>query len=69
MDESILDQSCSCFLGHAPCSFCTDTYECESCGTRVIAADEEEAAVNECICTDCLHRRENETGWEADDNG
>lgn len=25
---------CQCPTGHPPCSFCTDTYECDKCGDR-----------------------------------
>lgn len=54
MDNDILDTGCSCFLGHAPCVFCTETYECEKCGTRVITDEQEkDSAVQQMICDDC----------------
>ena len=66
---SILDRCCSCFLGNPPCSFCTDTYECEKCETRVEVADEEENAVAECLCTECYFEREDgdQSSQDADD--
>ena len=66
MSDSILNGGCTCSTGGAPCSYCTDTYECEACGVRVEIAEEEERAVAECICTECLHEREDNTGYEPE---
>lgn len=53
-NDDILDRSCTCFLGCAPCSFCTDTYECEKCGTLVITDEQEkDSAVQQMICDEC----------------
>lgn len=59
-DYSILDRCCSCHLGHAPCAYCTDTYECAKCHGRFIAEDEFEQAYEEELCSDCFEEREAE---------
>lgn len=49
----LLDGGCSCFLGGAPCSFCTDTFECERCGERVLTEDQDVHEGEDCICDRC----------------
>lgn len=52
--DSILDHGCSCHLGHAPCVYCTNTYECEECGDRVITEDQCELGQELVTCDDCI---------------
>jgi len=54
MTDSILDRGCYCHLGMPPCTYCTDTYECETCGRRCITDEQEvDSAVQQMVCDDC----------------
>lgn len=44
------DISCTCFLGHPPCGWCTEQSSCEGCGKSF--HDPEGTA----ICEDCQER-------------
>ena len=47
--ESPGPDSCTCFLGHAPCGWCVGQYECPSCGELSYNPDAAEGEV----CEDC----------------
>lgn len=64
--SDLLDGCCSCHIS-PPCSYCVDTYECADCGARVEVAEQEEKAVNEEVCTDCLIERESDPAQDYDD--
>ncbi len=53
MTESILDHGCSCHI-NPPCAFCTSTFECEQCGTRVITDDQETEGWHDLLCDECF---------------
>lgn len=67
MSDSLVDRGCSCHLGHPPCSFCVETYECEKCGTRVEYDDEDMDASLESICTECYYKDDTKQRTEGDD--
>jgi len=62
--DSVLDSSCSCHLGHAPCVFCTETYECAQCEDRCEYEEELQSAFMEELCTSCYWEQK-ETQTEA----
>lgn len=43
-------ESCTCFLGHAPCSFCENSNECTGCGAIFYDPDEDR---DEPLCEIC----------------
>ena len=45
-----MDEGCSCFTGHPPCSYCTSHCTCERCGQVV----DNDSVDEEIICEDCL---------------
>lgn len=54
----ILDTGCTCHLGNPPCAFCTNTFECEQCGTRVATDDQETEGWHVLICDECCNKAE-----------
>lgn len=44
---------CGCPGGHPPCSYCTDTYDCNSCGNRNYSDFAFEHKKHDYICEEC----------------
>lgn len=53
-DFLLTEHGCTCFQGHPPCSYCTDTFTCESCTDRALSNEADEGTEFGFICENCL---------------
>lgn len=47
------EQSCTCFQGHAPCSYCEQTSVCDGCGVLFYDHDRDTNESEVCVCPKC----------------
>jgi len=57
-DYPLEDGGCSCHCGNPPCSYCTDSTNCESCNVRFMILPGLEDEEN-LLCDSCYEDREN----------
>lgn len=50
------DESCTCFQGHAPCSYCERCSECQGCGKVFFDGDRNRDDVEIPVCPTCQDR-------------
>lgn len=57
---NFFDRSCTCHTGHPPCSFCVDTFICDVCDERSLAANMSESKLGFLCegCTEVERKRE-----------